>query len=173
VYLFDTDVISHFRKIKPHPSLIQWYEGLPPDEVAISVMTIFEIQTGVSALRTRNPEKAQSIEAWLDALVLSGGFKILPIDTRIARTYGRMFATPSLKGFLLPDPMSPRPKSGADLVIAATAIAHGAILVTGNASDFLRIHAEFPVPGLYEPFQGRWLVGQAVDLAPSSGRDRA
>jgi predicted nucleic acid-binding protein len=81
------------------------------------------------------------------------------VDTDVARLYARMFVTPSLKNFLLPDPKSKRPKSGVDLMLAATVIVHGATLVTVNRDDYLRVHAEFPLPSLYEPFAMEWLVG--------------
>ncbi len=44
-------------------------------------------------------------------------------------------------------------------MLAATAIVQGATLVTVNGDDFLRIHAEFPLPSLYEPFAMKWLAG--------------
>jgi hypothetical protein len=70
-----------------------------------------------------------------------------------------MFATPALRNFTLPSPASRRPKSGVDLMIAATAIVHGMTVVTADAGDFLRIHAAFPLPSLYEPFAKDWKLG--------------
>jgi predicted nucleic acid-binding protein len=83
----------------------------------------------------------------------------LSLDTEVARLSARMFVTPSLKNFVLPDPKSNQPKSEVDLMVAATAIVHGATLVTMNRDVNLRIHAEFPLPSLYEPFAMEWLVG--------------
>jgi toxin FitB len=159
VYLLDTDVVSNFRKRKPHPKLLEWFDSVPSDEIAVSVMTAFEIQSGVSLLRQTDPAKADEIEGWLDGFVLTGSFVILPLDTEVARLYARMFVTPSLKNFVLPGPKSKRPKSGVDLMLAATAIVRGATIVTVNRDDFLRVHAEFPLPALYEPFAMEWLVG--------------
>jgi toxin FitB len=159
VYLLDTNVVSNFRKRKPHPRLLEWFESVPQDQVAVSVMTAFEIQSGASLLRKTNPAKADEIEDWLDGFVLTGSFAILPIDADIARLYARMFVTPPLKNFVLADPKSKQPKSGADLMLAATAIVRGATLVTVNRDDFLRIHTVFPLPSLYEPFAMEWLVG--------------
>ena len=36
-------------------------------------------------------------------------------------------------------------------------------MTTGNCSDFFFIHRHFPLPGLYDPFQGKWLVRPAGD----------
>ena len=122
-------------------------------------MTVFEIQSGVDLVRATDPVKADEIEQWLDGFVLTGAFQILSVDVDVARLYARMFATPLLKNFVLPDIRSKRPKSGADLVIAATAIVHGATVVTVNQDDFLRIHTEFTLPSLYEPFAMQWAIG--------------
>ena len=159
MYLLDTGVISNFRRLKPHPNLLAWFGALPTSDVAVSVMTVFEIQSGVDLVRTKNPAKAGEIEYWLDGFVLTAGFQVLAIDIDIARLYARMFVTPSLKNFVMPDARSKQPRSGADLVIAATAIVHGATVVTANKNDFLRIHTEFALPSLYEPFAMEWSVG--------------
>jgi hypothetical protein len=44
-------------------------------------------------------------------------------------------------------------------VIAATAIVCDATLVTLAKDDFIRVHAEFPIPSLYQPFAMGWPVG--------------
>lgn len=159
MYLLDTDVVSNFRKRKPHPNLLEWFQAVPPDEVAVSVMTAFEIQAGASLLRSTDPKKANDIEDWLEGFILTGNFRILPVDTETARLYARMFTAAPLKNFVLPDPRSRRPKSGVDLMIAATATVHDAALVTLNKHDFLSIHREFPIPSVYDPFAMEWLVG--------------
>jgi toxin FitB len=159
VYVLDTDVVSNFRKRKPHPNLLTWFDSVPPDEVAVAAMTVFEIQAGAAALRPTNPAKAAEIGDWLDGFVLTDTFKILPFGIEVARLYAEMFVTPALKHFLLPDPRSKRPKSGAGLIVAATAIVHEATVVTVNKADFLRIHAHFPLPSLYDPFAMEWRVG--------------
>lgn len=162
VFILDTDIVSNFRRRHPNPNLTTWIESIPPEDLAISVMTIFEIQTGAFLVRRTNRAKADDIEQWLEGFVLTAGFGILAVDAAIARLYARMFVTPSLMNFLLPDQRSQRPKSGADLVIAATAIAHGATIVTGNTADFLRIHALFPLPSLYDPLRNRWSIAASL-----------
>jgi len=157
MYLLDTDVVSNFRKNRPHPNLLKWFAAVPPEEIAISTMTVFEVQSGASAVRPLDPAKADEIEAWLDGFLLNG-FHTLPVDIEIARLYGRMFVTPSLKSFVLPDPNGKRPKSGVDLILAATAIVHGATLVTINRKHFVSIHDAYPLPSLYDPFSAEWVI---------------
>lgn len=69
-----------------------------------------------------------------------------------------MIETPSLRGFLASPPNARKPKTGADLAIAAIAIAQGGSIVTGDVGDYLAIHRAFPLPGLYDPFAGLWHV---------------
>ena len=80
------------------------------------------------------------------------------MDTNAAQLLGRMNETPALRNFLVHDPGTKKTKTGADLAIASIAIAHKAVVTTGNGSDFLVIHQHFPLRGLYDPFQGKWLV---------------
>lgn len=150
MYLLDTDVISNFRK-RPHPKLVEWIKSTDPDDIAVSVITVFEIQAGINYARESAPAKADGIDRWLHGFMLAGGMSILPMDTQVARLYADMFTTPGLKNFLYPDPNSKRPKSGADLIIAATAITHHATIVSFNQGDFEAIHSYFPLPGMYNP----------------------
>jgi hypothetical protein len=74
-----------------------------------------------------------------------------------------MFATPALRDFILPDPRMAKPKSGADLMIAATATVHAAAVATNNVADCAAIHRHFPLSGVYKPFTDEWV------LAPAGG----
>jgi hypothetical protein len=69
-----------------------------------------------------------------------------------------MNETPPLRNFLLQDPVTRKTKTGADLAIASIAIAHNGVVATGNGSDFRIINRHFPLPGLYDPFDGKWLI---------------
>jgi len=160
VFLLDTDIVSNTRLAKPHPRLLRWLDARIPGELMISAITIFEIETGICLLEGEGQAaKASEVRSWLDGLVASGGPPILPIDHRVARLYGRMFATPALRNFIVADPRTSKLKSGADLMIAATAIVHGAAVATNNAADFVAIHRHFPLPGVYKPFTDEWVVG--------------
>jgi hypothetical protein len=73
-------------------------------------------------------------------------------------------ARPAFLPISTPDPEkshAKKPKTGADLAIAAIAIARGGIVVTGDVGDFLAIHPAFPLPGLYDPFADAWQVRPA------------
>jgi len=58
-------------------------------------------------------------------------FDSFPFDDDAARKYGEVRAVPARQGILIgPD----------DLMIAATALVHGAVVVTHNTREFTRVH---------------------------------
>jgi hypothetical protein len=99
----------------------------PPagSEASISVVSIAELHHGAlvaqaAGVRRERIARLGRIEA---------GFPSpLPIDGEVARIWGQFNAAVSERGG------QPRSRS-ADLAIAATAVAHGAVLLTLNAKD--------------------------------------
>jgi hypothetical protein len=158
VYILDTDVISNLRKRKPRPTLLDWMNEVGWQELATTVLTIMEIQIGIERARRADAPIADNVQKWLTGLLQAGQPHVLPLDVDAAVSLGRMNETPALRNFLVHHPRAKQTKSGADLAIASIAIAHKAVVTTGNGSDFLLIHRHFPLPGLYDPFQGKWLV---------------
>jgi toxin FitB len=161
VYVLDTDVVSNLRKQRPHPALLRWVEKTGWQELATTVFTIMEIQMGIERARQSDTTVATRVEAWLAGLLQVGRPQVLPLNTEAALLLGRMNETPALRNFLRLPPDTKKTKTGADLAIAALAIVHQAVVTTVNTDDFLLIHQYFPLPGLYNPFQDKWLVGSA------------
>lgn len=98
--------------------------GPLPGELAISVISLAELHYGVLV--------AKSADARATRLARLSGvqqrFDPLPVDEAVADSYGRLAAR--VAG------VSPQPRSRVmDLLIAATAHAHGAALFTRNAHD--------------------------------------
>ncbi len=111
--LLDTSVIIA-GDIAPIPGLL-----------AISAITLAELQFGV--LVARAPEvRAERLRR---LSVLQKHFDALPVDEAVAISYGRLAAAAVEAG------RQPRRRT-MDLLIAATAHAHGARLYTRNAADF-------------------------------------
>lgn len=135
MYLLDTNVISAVRRPDRAPQVGAWLSDKPEHELAISVITLGEIERGIVQQNSRNPAFATDLRAWLDRTVLLFSDRILPFGAVEARIWGRLSAEIG--------------HNGADLLIAATALAHGATVVTGNTEDF-RLTG---VP-LINPFQG-------------------
>jgi hypothetical protein len=68
-----------------------------------------------------------------------------------------MFTDPKLSNILKRDP-STKLKFGSDLIIAAMAIVHQATIVSFDGDYLDCIHASFPLPGLFHPGRGEWLI---------------
>lgn len=93
-------------------------------EGAISVATLAELHFGVLVAadddeRSRRAQRLGVVESTFDPL---------PVDAAVAREWGRLAATVSVRG------AQPRRRT-TDLVIAATANVHGVPLLTRNPDD--------------------------------------
>lgn len=95
-----------------------------PGELAVSVASIAELQFGV--LVARSSEARATRLARLSAI--QRRFDPLPVDDAVADSYGRLAARVAEVG------RQPRART-MDLLIAATAHAHGASVYTRNAVD--------------------------------------
>jgi predicted nucleic acid-binding protein len=158
MFVLDTDVVSNLRKQKPHPALAAWLARTTAEQLFSTTVTVTEIQVGIERARREAPEVAAEVERWLEGMLRDGFPQFAASDVTASRLLGRMIETPSLRAFLASPPNARKPKTGADLAIAAIAITRGFIVVTGNIGDFSRIHGAFPLPGLYDPFQDAWHV---------------
>jgi toxin FitB len=122
MYLIDTNVISEVRKGRRCNHRVSlWYSRIGDHELFLSVLVIGEIRQGIEQLRSRNPFKARALERWLDELIEGFGERILPIDNRIAQSWGRLASLGSFPVI--------------DALLAATAEVHGLTLVTRNIKD--------------------------------------
>ena len=115
--LIDTSVVIDLERIEPADL---------PLEIAISVMTLAELAAGPHATadpaeRARRQERLQRAEAT---------FEPLPVDTAVARAYGRVYAAVGAAG------RKARGRRTVDLLIAATAVASGLPLYTRNPDNF-------------------------------------
>jgi hypothetical protein len=97
-----------------------------PGDLAISAATVAELHFGVLVTR----DAASRAERLRRLSVVQRSFKALPIDDAVAVSYGQL-ATAVVKAG-----RQPRART-MDLLIAATAHAHGARLYTRNASDLV------------------------------------
>ena len=132
-YLLDTCVLSKLSKIKAHPDpkLASWIIKHPETSYFISVITLGEIQAGISKLKESHPEQKKQrmqLEDWLFGdLIPRFQSRVLDITPEIALTWGRLSGAGLQAGTIVPI---------GDGLIAATAILHGLMVVTENAKHF-------------------------------------
>lgn len=98
----------------------------PEDELAVSSVVYAELEAGVRLAAT-GEERARRVRHL--ALVRDTYGEGLPFDDRVASSFGTLVELVEASG------RRARSRT-ADLMIAATAHAHGAALVTYNTSDF-------------------------------------
>lgn len=140
-YLLDTNVISKFAPDKPAPpvALTGWMrEQGAADRLFLSAMTIAEIEKGIRNLERRGAsEKSARLHQWLEGIVSSFDDCILPMDITVARIAGAIEDEAAGRG---------RHPGLGDVIIAATAKAHGLTVVTENIRHFepLDVVVELP-----------------------------
>lgn len=134
-FLLDTNVVSELRRSRPHPSVTAWFDSLGSADLWLSVLTIGEIRQGILRLRRRDPPQADLLDRWLAQLQDGYADRILPVSVAVAQRWALLNES--------------RPLPVVDGLIAATAIEHGATLVTRNVADL----AGVDVP-MINPFDG-------------------
>ena len=122
MYLLDKNVLSALRRPERAENVSNWLRKKPEEKLFVSVVTLGEIQRGIILQEDRNPSFAADLRRWLDRTSLLFADRLLSFGAEEARIWGKLSARIG--------------NNGADLQIAATALAHGAIVVTGNVSDF-------------------------------------
>lgn len=120
--LIDTDMLVDLERGVVNPDLKR---AIAEEARAISVITMSELLHGVhrasGEVRTR---RAAFVEHLL------AGFTAIPITEHVARVHAAAWAELSERGEHL---------GARDLWIAATALAHGLAVATGNAEEFRRV----------------------------------
>ena len=122
MFLVDTDVLSLLRRPERSPRISRWMAAQRTADLYVSVVSVAEIERGITRQRRRDPAFASQLARWLDTVLSLYGNRILPVDAPTARRWGR------LSGDL--------GHEGTDLLIAATAIEHGLTVVTRNVRHF-------------------------------------
>jgi tRNA(fMet)-specific endonuclease VapC len=125
VIVLDTDDVSDLMRPRPSARLVERLAAIDASEQATTAITIGEMAYG--ARHAKRPELYER------AVRLLSGTRVLPFDGDAATRYGSIRHELERDGRRLPDP---------DLRIAATALVHRAVLITGNTRHFER------VPGL-------------------------
>lgn len=117
-FLLDTNVFREIGKTEPNRNVAAWLATVDDREHAISVLAVREVGKGVARLRTGKRDVADRIERRVREIFEAFGERILPVTQEIAALWGELLAHAD--------------KHVDDTGLAATARAHGLILVTRN-----------------------------------------
>lgn len=117
-FLCDTNIISELARPLPNPGVITWSQSI--SSIFLSAITLEEICYGLSA------KPNQRIKTWFDNFLVTY-CQVIPVSPEIAKRAGE------LRGYLQ---TQGKPRTQADIIIAATAEIHQITLVTRNTKDF-------------------------------------
>lgn len=121
-YLLDTNICIYVIKKKP-PAVLKRVRSKQPGEIAISTITLAELEYGIARSRYADRNRVALLEFLLP-------FVILDFDQRASAVYGEIRSFLESRG---------RPIGPMDLLLAAQAKAHDLVLVTNNEKEFRRI----------------------------------
>ena len=118
MYLLDTNICIYLMKNRPE-AVAKRFESLAVGDVAISSITLAELEHGVEQDHALQPARQNALNRLLELLV------VLDFDRLAARAYGKLRSGKIHLG-----------RHRFDVLIAAHAVAAGAVWVTNNTKDF-------------------------------------
>ena len=121
MFLLDTNTLIYF--FKGQGRVPERMLATPPGEVAISAVSLYEIEVGI-AKSAQPTKRRRQFDTFLAVVSL------LPFDRAAARAAATVRAELERRG---------RPIGPLDNLIAGTALAHRATLVTRNTREFSRL----------------------------------
>jgi tRNA(fMet)-specific endonuclease VapC len=121
-YLLDTNICIYIIKNKP-PQVLAKFQTLNIDDLAISSITVAELEYGVYKSQRQEQNKI-ALSQFLIPL------ETLPFDERATQAYGKIRAGLESQGIVI---------GSMDMLIASQAISLELILVTNNVRELSRI----------------------------------
>jgi len=133
-YLLDTNVISQLAKKTGNKGVVEWIISHQQENLNISCLTIGEIKTGILKLQKKDVVASQSLQVWLDRLLIDYKDQIITIDLEVCSVWAEL--------------MNIDCNNAIDSLIAAQAITKNMILVTRNIKHFKMFNIK-----LLDPFE--------------------
>jgi tRNA(fMet)-specific endonuclease VapC len=126
VFALDTNTVSYY--FRGDPQVVPRMHALPPARLLVPSVVVYELRYGLLRLPPAAAQpRLEALDTFLEAL------QVLDFDEGCAQVAASLRVRLEGAG----SPIGPH-----DLLIAATALRHGAALVTRNVAEFSR------VPGL-------------------------
>ena len=126
IFLLDTNVLSETMKPRPDAAIASWMRAQALRSLFTAAICQAEVLAGIAVLPTgRRRADLEAMAQTIFAEDFEG--RILPFDVPAASAYAELFALRRQAG---------RPIETPDLIIAATARAHGAAIVTRDVGGF-------------------------------------
>lgn len=124
--VLDTNVVSALMRREPDPIVVAWLDGLPPESVWTTSVTVFEVRLGLEILEAGR-RRRQLEEAFAKALEEDFEGRVLPFDQSAAQAAGRIAAEQRRAG---------RTVEIRDIQIAGIVNVRKATLATRNTRHF-------------------------------------
>ncbi|OCX75571.1 type II toxin-antitoxin system tRNA(fMet)-specific endonuclease VapC [Acidithiobacillus thiooxidans] len=121
MHLLDTNICIYIINVRP-PQVLAKFREHPPGTVAISTVTGCELAFGVS--KSQSERNHRALQMFMTPL------EVLPFDESVVWEYAQIRSDLERQG---------QPIGSLDMMIAAHALALGAILVTNNIKEFSRV----------------------------------
>jgi len=121
MFLLDTNTVIYFFKGKGR--VRERLSATRPADVAMSAVSLYEIEVGI-AKSAQPARRRKQLDTFLAVV------SVLPFDRSVARTAAEVRADLERRGI---------PIGALDNLIAGTALAHRATLVTRNTQEFSRV----------------------------------
>jgi predicted nucleic acid-binding protein len=126
VIVLDTNVVSDLMRLEPEPSMLAWLDGLPPESIWTTAITVFEVRMGLEILAPSR-RRRQLEEAFAKTLEEDFESRVLPFDHAAGEAAGRITAERRRAG---------RPVEIRDVQIAGIVSVRKATLATHNTRHF-------------------------------------
>jgi len=146
-WLLDTNILSQLAPDKngqpKAPKELSAWMLRNADTLFLSALSVVEITAGIEKLRRAGGERAADLDRWLDRILNVYGERVLPLDAEVGRVAGVLTENARANG---------RHPGLSDVLIAATAQAHGHGLMTDNMRHFEPLRLSIRV---FNPLQNK------------------
>ena len=122
MYLLDTNICSYLMR-GTFPGLAKKVLSIPPSELAVSSLTVFELEYGAS-------KKGWGINLLNKMHLMLSAFTVIPFEEQDAITAGEIRAYLANAGAQI---------GVYDLLIAAQGVSRDMVVVTHNTREFIRV----------------------------------